>query len=83
MNYLKFLIFVCLLYISDGYLYDDNDNVTNFGLHSFDLLFNNTLNNNWFIEFYHSMCGHCINFAPMFKLFMKDAQRELHLCVIV
>lgn len=26
----------------------------------------------WMIEFYNSWCGHCVNFAPAFKLFAKD-----------
>ncbi|XP_013780215.1 sulfhydryl oxidase 1-like isoform X2 [Limulus polyphemus] len=30
--------------------------------------------NAWIVEFYSSWCGHCINFAPLWKKFAKDIQ---------
>lgn len=39
---------------------------------------NNVFNSDkiWFVEFFSSWCGHCINFAPTWKSFAKDLQGE-------
>ncbi|XP_042879711.1 sulfhydryl oxidase 2-like isoform X2 [Penaeus japonicus] len=34
--------------------------------------------NAWVIEFYNSWCGHCIHFAPTWKLFAKDVRDWQH-----
>uniref|UniRef100_UPI00398F276E sulfhydryl oxidase 1 n=1 Tax=Pristiophorus japonicus TaxID=55135 RepID=UPI00398F276E len=52
-------------------LYTQADQVTILESDSFDRIVYNT-SNAWLVEFYASWCGHCINFAPVWKSLARD-----------
>ena len=74
-------LLVCLLLFIEGVssspiqpkpsLYEKSDHVTLLDVDNF----NRTINGQdhaWLVQFYSSYCGHCINFAPIFKGFVKE-----------
>ncbi|XP_037789545.1 sulfhydryl oxidase 2-like isoform X1 [Penaeus monodon] len=56
---------------SAGSLYNSTDELVILDHNNFHSTILGT-ENAWVVEFYNSWCGHCINFAPTWKLFAKD-----------
>ncbi|XP_048394787.1 sulfhydryl oxidase 1 isoform X2 [Stegostoma tigrinum] len=52
-------------------LYSPNDNIAVLDTDNFDRILYNC-SNAWLVEFYASWCGHCVNFAPVWKALAND-----------
>ncbi|XP_071529825.1 sulfhydryl oxidase 2-like isoform X2 [Panulirus ornatus] len=66
----------CFLF-SAASLYNSTDDVVILDYSNFTSTIYGT-ENAWVVEFYSSWCGHCIEFAPTWKLFAKDVKDWEH-----
>ncbi|XP_063860177.1 sulfhydryl oxidase 2-like isoform X1 [Scylla paramamosain] len=75
-------VLLCLCFISsitsiDASLYNSTDDVVILDHTNFTATVHGT-ENAWVVEFYSSWCGHCIQFAPTWKLFGRDVRDWEH-----
>ena len=69
-----FNVSLCMLFINvvkcDTSLYNADDGVTVLNSTNFDNIILGT-ENNWFVQFYATWCGHCIGFKPNWTKFAQ------------
>ncbi|MPC35349.1 Sulfhydryl oxidase 2 [Portunus trituberculatus] len=74
---LLFLCFISSLTSIVASLYNSTDDVVILDHTNFTATVHGT-ENAWVVEFYSSWCGHCIQFAPTWKLFGRDVRDWEH-----
>lgn len=73
--FLFLLCFTLLFALNSGSLYNSTDEVVILDHGNFSSTVHGT-DTAWVVEFYNTWCGHCVQFAPIWKQFGKDVKGE-------
>ncbi|XP_050725044.1 sulfhydryl oxidase 2-like isoform X3 [Eriocheir sinensis] len=75
--FLLLLCFTLLFELNSASLYNSTDEVVILDHGNFSSTVHGT-DNAWVVEFYNTWCGHCVQFAPIWKRFGKDVKDWEH-----